>query len=188
MTRSLTLVPRWAGRPESDFYPWLTARLQEPPAPFASVRTLAMPEPERPVISAWVSTLTAALGPLPAEDTVLLGHSVGCQAVLRYLETLPPGHAVAGALLVAGWWEVDKPWDSLRPWLDTPVELARVRGAARRFVVLLSDNDPFTSDHARNRRLWEERLGAEVRLVPGARHFNAHQEPAVLDALRAPFA
>lgn len=188
MTRTLTLVPRWAGTPESDFYPWLTAKLREPPAPFSQVRTLAMPEPQRPTLAAWGAALTDALGPSPAPGTVLLGHSVGCQAVLRYLAALPPGSTVDGVLLVAGWWEVDAPWDTLRPWLETPLDAARARAAARHFTVLLSDNDPFTSDFARNRRLWEERLGAEVLLVPGARHFNAAQEPAVLDALRSRFA
>lgn len=186
--KTLTLVPRWAGKPESDFYPWLTGKLRESPQAVTAVRTLAMPQPERPTIDAWVSTLGEALGPTPAPGTVLLGHSVGCQAVLRYLATLPPGSKVDGVLLVAGWWEVDTPWDTLRPWLETPVDLARVRAAAGRVVVLLSDNDPFTSDFARNRQLWRERLGAEVVLAPGARHFNAAEEPVVLDTLLAHFA
>jgi len=51
--------------------------------------------------------------------------------------------------------------------------------------VLLSDNDPFTADSAANAALWRARLHAQVRLVPGARHFNGAQEPAVYDALRA---
>lgn len=185
MPRTLTIVPRWAGHSGSDFYPWL---IRERPPGFAAVRALDMPEPKQPTIGAWVPALTAALGTAPAPGTVLLGHSVGCQAVLRYLAELPPGSTVEGVLLVAAWWSVDTPWDSLRPWTDTPVDLARVRAASRRFVVLLSDNDPFTSDFRENGRLWEERLGAEVVLAPGARHFNGEQEPAVLDALRLHFA
>lgn len=184
MTRSLLLVPRWAGHADSDFYPWL---LRERPVGFDTVRALEMPEPQQPRLDTWVPALTRELGTAPAPGTVLLGHSVGCQSVLRYLETLPPGSSVEGVLLVAGWWNVDKPWDSLRPWIDTPLDLARVRAASRRFVVLLSDNDPFTSDFEDNGRQWKERLGAEVVLVPGARHFNAAQEPAVLDALRQHF-
>jgi uncharacterized protein len=187
MPRSLVMVPRWAGSPETDFYPWLTAKLREPPAPFDDVRTLAMPTPGAPTIDGWVSTLAATLGPVPAPSTVLLGHSVGCQAILRYLATLPPGHTVEGALLVAGWFEVDTPWDTLRPWLDTPMDFERIRAALRRCVVVLSDSDPFTSDHERNARLFEERLGAKVRLVPGGRHFNNPQEPAVLAALQEGF-
>lgn len=184
MPRTLTIVPRWAGHSGSDFYPWL---IREQPPGFDTVRALDMPEPKQPTIRAWVPALTAALGTAPAPGTVLMGHSVGCQAVVRYLAELPPGSTVEGVLLVAAWWSVDKPWDSLLPWMETPVDLARVRAASRRFVVLLSDNDPFTSDFRENGRLWKERLGAEVVLAPGARHFNGEREPGVLDALRLHF-
>jgi predicted alpha/beta hydrolase family esterase len=189
MERALVIVPRWAGRPDTDFYSWLEAQLREaaPRHGLSSVRALDMPNPAQPTIDAWVGALAAAVGPAPAPSTVLMGHSVGCQTVLRYLATLPPGHTLEGALLVAGWWEVDKPWESIVPWIETPVDLTRVRAAARKLVVLLSDNDPFTADHVRNRRLWEERLGATVVLAPGARHFNNPREPAVLEALLAHF-
>ena len=56
------------------------------------------------------------------------------------------------------------------------------RAPDRRPPAIWSD-DPFTADFARNRRLWEERLGAEVVLIPGARHYNSAEEPAVLEAV-----
>ncbi|RYZ41464.1 MAG: hypothetical protein EOO71_11980 [Myxococcaceae bacterium] len=187
MNRSLIMVPRWAGSPDTDFYSWLSAKVRTPPALFDDVRALDMPTPSAPTPDGWVSTVASTVGSVPAPSTVFLGHSVGCQAVMRYLATLPPGHTVEGAVLVAGWFEIDKPWDTLRPWLDTPLDFERVRAALRRCVVLLSDSDPYTPDWRRNTRLFEERLGAEVRLIPGGRHFNNPQEPAVLEALRDRF-
>lgn len=187
MDRPLFIVPRWAGRPDTDFYLWLESQVRETRQGITSVRTLDMPNPAQPTIEAWVGALSRTVGPAPEPSTLLMGHSVGCQTVIRYLATLPPGHAVDGVLLVAGWWDVDQPWGSIVPWIETPVDLARVRAAARRFVVLQSDNDPFTADHARNRRLWEERLGAEVITAPGARHFNNPREPAVLETLLSRF-
>jgi uncharacterized protein len=188
MERTLFIVPRWGGKPESDFYPWLQSELAQPPALFSRVQPLAMPVPGAPVPAAWVGALAEAVGPQPAPGTVLMGHSVGCQAVLRYLASLPAGKAVEGALLVAAWWSVDRPWESILPWQDLAgVDLERVRSAAWRLVVLLSDNDPFTAGHQENGRLWQERLGAQVVLVPGARHFNESPQPAVLEALRTHF-
>ncbi|ADO70163.1 RBBP9/YdeN family alpha/beta hydrolase [Stigmatella aurantiaca] len=183
MERSLYIVPRWAGRPDTDFYVWLESKLRQTPSGFSSVQTLDMLHPSQPTIDAWVGTLATALGPTPPASTVLMGHSVGCQAILRYLATHPPQEPLEGALLVAAWWEVDKPWETLLPWLAPIENLSRVRTAVRRWVVLLSDNDPFTSDFVRNQRLWEERLGAQVVLSPGGRHFNNPSEPAVLQTL-----
>ncbi len=146
-----------------------------------------MPRPELPDIVAWPAAITAALGTDQGllESTCVLAHSVGCQALLRSLAELPPGTRIGGALCVAGWWQIDRPWDSILPWLEPVPQLARVRNAIGKLRVLLSDNDPFTADHKKNRRLWQERLGAEVQLAPDGKHFNAATEPDVLTALLA---
>jgi predicted alpha/beta hydrolase family esterase len=92
---------------------------------------------------------------------------------------------VAAFVAVAGWWTVDEPWDTLMPWIETPVDLERVRARAGRVTVVLSDNDPFTSDHVRNADAWSRRLGATVAMAPGRAHMNEQQEPEVLSAILA---
>jgi uncharacterized protein len=69
------------------------------------------------------------------------------------------------------------------PTLDTPVDLTPVRAAIGKCVVLISDNDPFVAGTAANQQAWEERLNATVFVIPGAQHFNAAQQPAVLRML-----
>lgn len=188
--RRLLIVPRWAGRPESDYYPWLLARLAAEPhlrGLFTEARVLALPRPELPDVSAWPAAIATELQ-APGQDaaalerTYVLAHSVGCQALLRALRQLPEGAAIGGALCVAGWWQIDRPWDSIRPWLEPIDDLERARAAVRTLRVLLSDNDPFTADHVSNAERWQQ-LGAGVRLAPGGRHFNSAEEPAVLAAL-----
>lgn len=184
--RRLVIVPRWGGTPASDFYPWLRDQLlREHPRRFASVEVLDMPQPQAPVIRAWVDAVAHAIGGDGAAGarTVLMGHSVGFQAVLRALAERPEGRAVQAVLGVAGWFTVDRPWPSLLPWIETPLEEARVRRAARRLRVLISNNDPFTTDSRETERRLVERLGAEVEVLSGALHFNATEEPSVLRAL-----
>lgn len=186
MPRRLLVVPRWAGTPRSDYYPWLVAALRANPAnPFADIVVADLPDPQTPRLATWPPAIAELLGDDPAAlaDTVVLGHSVGCQALLHALAGLPAGTRVAGMLAVAGWWRVDEPWPTILPWQEQIPDLARVRSAVPALTVLLSDNDPFTRDHAANAALWHERLGARVTLVPDARHFNAAEEPAVLAAL-----
>ncbi len=184
--RRLVVVHRWGGRPDVDFYPWLRRKLTRMrPAPFDEVRVPVLPNPDRPAIDEWVATLDDVVGrPTQALGrTVLVGHSVGAQATLRWLATLPTGVSVEGVLLVAGWLEIDAPWPEIAPWCETPIDAPRVRRAAPRIHVLLSDDDPFTRDHERQAALFRERFGAEVHLVRGAQHFNGDEEPAVLNAL-----
>lgn len=187
MSQRLIIIPRWSGTPASDWYPWITAELNSrQPRPFNPAAAASMPNPGLPTIPAWIGRVRQLLGDDPAElaQTVIVGHSVGCQAVLRALAELPEGVHVAGALCVAGWFWTDAPWDSLMPWIDTPFDLARAQQAANgRIVVMISDNDPHTSDWRANRAAWQERLGAEVVLVSGAQHFNGPRYPIILQTL-----
>ncbi len=152
---------------------------------FEPVIVADMPNPNAPTISAWVDRLEEVVGDVAEElqETVLIGHSVGAQAVIRYLERLPDDVSVAGALLVAGWLDVDQVWDAIRPWVETPIDNESVTGATRKIVVLLSDNDPFTSNYEVSRRRWEQEYGATVHVKKGAHHFNGATQSAVLEAL-----
>lgn len=187
MIRRIVIAPRWAGRSTSDWYPWITGRLRDR----LEVQTLDLPDPQAPTIDAWSGGIAAALGDDDdALDGVLLvGHSVGCRAMLHYLARLRPSVRPAlGLCCVAGWWTVDRPWPTIVPWSEEPLDLARARAAAPRVVTILSDDDPFTSDHRANQALWEARMGATVELVPGGKHFNQSAEPAVLEVILRHFA
>jgi uncharacterized protein len=187
MTRRLVVVPRWGGHPASDWYPWLAAELHRiDPPPFDEVAVAAMPDPDLPKVAAWVARVREVLGedPEALRRTVVAGHSVGCQAVLRALAELPDAARVAGVLCVAGWFWVDEPWETLRAWLDIPVDLDRTRRAAGdRVVAVLSDDDPFTSDWAANAAAWTSKLGATTVVVPGAGHFNGRRYPPIRQSL-----
>ncbi len=177
----IVLVPRWAGTGESDFYPWLRERVG-----VAVTTAPLLPSPGAPEVEPTTEAVLRALGddPEALARTVIMGHSVGAQAAMRALARLEGGGQVRGLLCVAGWWSVDEPWGALLPWQE-PFAFERARAAAASTKVLLSDGDPFTADARATGRLFQERLGAEVVVVPGAKHFNATPQPEVLAALRA---
>ncbi len=179
----ICIVPRWGSGPDDDWYPWLRREL----ACHEVVTARLRPTPGAPEIAACVGELRAVVGEDPAAlaGTLLVGHSVGAQACVRFAAALPSGACLAGVVAVAGWWWVDDPSETMRPWIETPVDRERARAACRAVHVLLSDDDPFTRDHAANARQWERALGASVHLLTGARHLNRAREPAVLDAIRA---
>jgi predicted alpha/beta hydrolase family esterase len=161
------------------------------PALFDEIAVPAMPEPERPDPKTWVPAVARWLGEEPSElaQTVLVAHSVGCQAVVRALATLGEGQSVQGCLLVAPWFwlDGDEQDETSALWEETTLDERAARRAAGRLVALLSDNDPFTSDWKANAQAWEKRLGAEVAIEPGREHFNERREPRILELLLSRF-
>lgn len=179
------VVPRWAGSPTSDYYPWLTAALRDRLGGGLDVRALAMPEPGTPRVDTWPAALLEQAGSDRAAlaRTLLVGHSVGCQTVLRALAAMEEGTTVGGALLVAAWFRVDRPWETILPWMQIDYDVARARARTPWLDVLLSDNDPFTADFEEAAAWFRDRAAADVTVVQGAKHFNAAEEPHVLAAI-----
>ncbi|OON68199.1 RBBP9/YdeN family alpha/beta hydrolase [Hymenobacter sp. CRA2] len=188
------VVPRWGGNSSSDWYPWLKLQLEQTAAEDGvhyEVHLLDMPAWDVPTIDNAVSYLSEILPPprLLTEDVYLVGHSVGCLAILHYLAQVAeqvPAARVGGVLCVAGWFMVDSPWQDILNWMNAPINFERARQAvpADKLTVLLSDDDPYTSGYQQNEQLWVERLHAQVSILPGRQHFSATLDLDVRDAVR----
>ena len=88
-----------------------------------------MSEPAEPKIEAWVSRLSRIIGVVD-ENTYFIGHSIGCQTILRCLEKLPDNAKVGGAVFVASWFtltnvDTDEEKETARPWLETPIDFEK---------------------------------------------------------------
>lgn len=199
MKTPATVVPRafiihgYQGYPEEAWQPWLKAELEK--RGFA-VALPAMPEPNRPEMGVWLPFIAKLVGE-PDPRTVLVGHSLGVQAVVRYLESLGrAGKAVGRTVLIAGMYPVAMTPEAadartggnavLRPWLTTPVDPEPVRKAAGPCTVILSDNDPIIPLE-RARASFAGRLDVTFVIEPGKGHFNEDDHltelPAALEAV-----
>jgi uncharacterized protein len=185
--KSIYLIPRWAGRPHSDWYDSF-ARDVNAAMPDAALHRLTMPRWDAPDTEEALQFLDVEI-PLIDEQTVFVGHSVGCIALVHFLEhraRLNPGFRSGGLLLVAAWFNVDNPWPTLIPWTQNDrLDYASVRRVCPRISVLLSDNDPHTHDHHANKRLWEDRMDARVSIHSGCAHFNGPEYPQIFSTLAA---
>lgn len=192
--KKVYIVPRWAGEPHDDWYPWLGEQLKavaEEDNVSYQIHALRMPAWDLPVIDRAVDYLHKVLPPEKlGPDVVLVGHSVGCLAILHYLarvaENNPAAQPVGGVLCVAGWFSVDSPWQDILNWMDAPIdyEAARRLIPESKLMVLLSDDDPYTSGYQDNERLWVERLHSRVSILHGRQHFSARLDFDVRDAVR----
>ncbi len=180
------IVHGWEFSPNMHWYPWLKGAMEKKGF---KVAVPAMPDTDAPDITKWVARLAKAVG-TPDEDTYFVGHSIGAQTILRYLQTAKT--KVGGCVFVAPWLTLtdealpDATYRKIaKPWLTTPIKYATVRKRTRALIVLFADDDPYVS--LENRTWFKEKLDATTKVFSGRGHFTADdgitKVPEVLKAV-----
>lgn len=171
--RRVFIFHGWDGYPEEGWFPWLKKELE---SRGFEVVVPQLPHPEEPRIEPWVSKVRETVG-IPDKDTYLIGHSMGCQAIIRFLEKLPEGVDIGGAVFVAGFLkqltnlESDElVGDVVREWLSAPIDLKKVKSHLEKSIAIFSDNDPYVP--VDNKAEFEEELGSKIIIEHGKGHFS----------------
>lgn len=132
-----------------------------------------MPDTDYPKIDEWVSFLKNLVGE-PDEETYFVGHSIGVQTILRYLEGIDK--RVGGALSVAGFFTLipgsldDEEMPIAKPWLETPVNTEKIKNNVNAITAVFSDDDPYVG--LENRDLFKVRLNAKAVVFESKGHFS----------------
>lgn len=158
------LIHGWEGTPNNHWFPWLKAELI---ARGFKVFAPAMPHADLPKISEWLAMIREWVGK-PDLETFFVGHSLGCIATLRYLETLAPKAVVGGAVFVAGFHK-DLGIPQIQDFFQSPVSIEKARKHSYKFACIFSDDDKYIP-LANSFELAQE-LGARTMLEKGRRHF-----------------
>jgi uncharacterized protein len=128
-----------------------------------------MPETNNPKMRLWLPHLAQTIGE-PDKNTYLIGHSIGVGTIMRYLEQLPEGKKVGGAVLVAGFTD-SLGMEELVNFYLTPLRFDKIRGgSAHGFVNIHSDNDQYVP--LTNSTELKERLGGEAIVLHNKGHFS----------------
>jgi len=186
MTKRVFIVHGWGGNPDEGWFPWLKKELEKRNF---KVEVPAMPGTEHPKIETWVPYL-AKLVKKADKDTYFVGGSIGCQTILRYLET--NAGKIGGVVFVAGWVSLapkamptkeDK--KIAKPWLETPIDFGKIKKTTKNFTAVFSDNDPYVP--MENIDIYRKKLGAKIIIEKKKGHFsgedNITELPIVLNEL-----
>jgi predicted alpha/beta hydrolase family esterase len=182
--KKVYLIHGWGGSSRGGWFDWVRDRLLEKDI---EVRAFDMPDTDHPNIERWVDFIKNNILTLDSE-TYFVGHSVGCQAIMRFLETIDdPAIQIKGCVFVAGWFNLKKQTFEdaediaiAKPWLETKIDFAKVKQHCKNFLAIFSDDDPYvpTSDE----KLFKKNLGAEIIVKQGEDHFNKkYQMPEILN-------
>ncbi len=146
MSKRVFIAHGWDGTPDEGWFPWLKKELE---SRGFEVHIPQLPDTANPRIYNWIPALAEAIVS-PDEQTYLVGHSMGCQAVARYLETLPDGIKVGGVVFVAGFFKHlsglgDSPdeKETDKHWLGAPLDFEKVKSHLLKSIALFSDDDPW---------------------------------------------
>ena len=176
------IIHGYTGYPDKNWFPWLRAESEKLGM---EVTVLAMPNTNLPVLEEWLTYLHQTISK-PDEETYLIGHSLGCPAILRYLESLDDGEAIGGVVLVAGFAEPLLGLPQLDSFTAGIWDDEKIKSHAKQIVIINSDDDeavPFLNgEHVR------DRFDAELITVHGMGHINEKagvtEAPFVLDKLK----
>ncbi len=161
------IIHGWSGTPDEGWLPWLGKELEKKGC---VVSIPAMPETDHPRIETWVDYLAKLVG-RPDEDTYFVGHSIGCQTILRYLETIDT--KVGGAIFVAGWFDLenledDETREIAKPWMENSLSLQKVQQVLPLSTLIISDNDWYGA-FEKNKEKFAE-LGSKIVVMHNAGH------------------
>lgn len=165
------IIHRWDGNPKGDWYPWLKKELERKGF---KVEVPEMPNTSEPVINEWVFHLKKIVGKLDNE-THFIGHSMGCQTIMRFLEKENYDDKIGNAIFVAGWLKLDNlEGEEVKkiatPWLNTSIDFDKVKKKLSKITVFLSSNEPYNFIEE-NKMIFKEKLNAKVIILEDKGHF-----------------
>jgi hypothetical protein len=185
--KKVYLVHGWGGSATSEaWFGWLKEKLKEENI---MVDALEMPESDYPRIETWVKYLDNTVKDL-GEETYFVGHSIGCQAILRFLEKLPENIKIGGCVFVAGFfnlkeetYECEEDREIAKPWIETPISLEKVKEHTNNFLAIFSNDDPDVP--VSDSEIFKEKLNAEIIIKENEEHFNKTMEiPEILEFIK----
>ncbi|MEX0919214.1 MAG: alpha/beta hydrolase [Parcubacteria group bacterium] len=170
------IIHGWGGNPEEAWFPWAKAELEKRGF---EVEIPAMPdayEKEQPTIEGRVNVIREVVGQ-PEENTYFIGHSIGCQSIDRYLETLPEETRIGGVVYVAGWLTLkgledyeEEDRSAAKPWIETTINFEKVRTISPKSFAIFTQDDPFVD--VENAEFYKEKLGSQIVILESGGHLN----------------
>ncbi|OGD67057.1 hypothetical protein A2442_00320 [Candidatus Campbellbacteria bacterium RIFOXYC2_FULL_35_25] len=151
-----------------------------------------MPDPETPKIDEWINYLKNITKDID-EKTIFIGHSIGCQTIMRFLSE--QDKKVAGCVFVAGWFNLENLEDATaekiaEPWIKIPINVERVKNNCGKIITILGDDDEWVP-YAQTRKDFEEKLGSEVITLEGVGHITKEdgyeQFPELIEIIKKEF-
>lgn len=191
MAKRVFIIHGWEGNPSEPMLQWLKKNMEKEGY---NVIVPEMPNADKPEIKAWVSHITKVVKKADKE-TFFIGHSMGCQGILRFLETLESEKKVGGIVMIAPWMHLDEKIleeegkeviEIAKPWMETPINWDKIKKITKNIVAIFSDDDSYMP--ITEKKIFKEKLNAKIIIEHNKGHFsigdNIKEIPSALEELK----
>ena len=169
MKKRAYIIHGWGMNSDMPWIKWLEAEL---PKKNVEVHAFDMPDSGEPTIEKWVGYLKENV-PEMDEHTYFIGHSIGCQIILRFLEKSHKHLRIGGCIFVAPWLDLigleNEELKIAHPWIHNKIDFERVKDHVNKIICIFSNNDPYVSEEEIKK--FEERLDAKIIIKKNENHF-----------------
>ncbi len=176
--KKLYMIHRWGGSSQDNWFPWLKKELEKKDI---SVEVFDMPDSENPKIEEWVGYLEENIKDVD-EHTYFIGHSIGCQTIMRFLEKLHKHKKIGGCIFIAGFFDLInlEPEEMMiaHPWITSPIDSSRILDHCNKFLAFFSKDDPDV--HINESKKFKEKFYAKIVILNGKGHFDGEVQPEIL--------
>lgn len=173
------IIHCWDGTKDDGWYPWLDKELSNENN---KVYRFNMPNTGKPNIEEWVSFLDKKVKSLD-EKTYFIGHSIGCQTIMRYLQTKEI-NKIGGILFVSPWLNLldsaiddEESYATARPWLTEKINFEKIKQFTNNINCIFSSNDYYVSLEEKSK--FEKLLNSNTIVVNDKGHIS--QEDGVYE-------
>lgn len=153
--------------PDANWFPWLKEELEKKGY---TVFVPEMPDSGSPKLDAWMKHMEQYKDKID-ENTIFVGHSLGCPFILHLLQNLD--HPIKAAFLVSAF--VGELGPVFDPFIgDISIRefnWEKIRKNCAKFVIINSDNDPYIPLE-KAKELHEKLSGSDLKIFPARGHLN----------------
>ena len=174
------IIHGWTGWPGEGWFPWLKQKLT---VQGVKVVIPAMTADIVPELDSWLKILNKTIKS-PTNNTVLVGHSLGCPAILNYLNQSSMHHKFKAIVLVAGSVR-DVGIEEVNDFINKDLDWDGIKKKVDKIIVIHSQDDKVVP--IIEGRYIAKKLDAEMIEVEDCQHFSggegATEAQPVLEAI-----
>lgn len=178
MKNKVYIIHGYGADSQSNFFPWLKQQLN-----FIKIECtiLDLPNTDNPKLDEWIDCMNKNIKEIN-ENVFLVGHSLGCISILKFLNQFKTPIKIGGVLLVSGFDNSLPLFPVLNSFVKDKIDYLKIKEMTNRICVIASKDDELVPIEYS----WQlsKNLKAEFLKLNGYGHFLVFELPIAYDILK----